>query len=159
MAIKGLEGLHKGLRVAVVIFYSIATVLTTINAISRYVFRYVIFGSEELCSYSILLVAFLMFPIIEAKNGHLRIDIFDTVSKNEKLKKIVYIIRGIFTMGICGTLVFYGWRVTMVAYRYKSASNVLKIPKDILFGVTTLCFVFAIIGWLCILIFNKRRPL
>ena len=159
MAVKGLEGLHKGIRVAVVIFYSIATVLTSINAISRYVFSYVIFGSEELCAYSILLVAFLMFPIIEAKNGHLRIDILDSMSKNEKFKRIVYVIRGIITMGICGTLVFYGWRVTMVANKYKSASQTLKLPKDILFGITTLCFVFAIIGWLVILIFNKRRPI
>ena len=159
MALKGLRGVFTGLHWASICLFALSTVLTTANTIARYVFNYVIFGSEEACTYSILLLAFLVFPVLEAKNNHLRIDIFDHTVKSSKVKETVYFIRGLFTMGVCGTMAYYGWRVTSVAYKYKSASNVLKIPKEILFGITTLCFVVTFLSWVCIILFNKRRPI
>lgn len=159
MIVKGFRGMFTGLRGVAVCLYFFATILTCINAISRYVFNYVIFGSEELCTYTILIMSFLMFPIIEAEGRHLKIDIFDVVVKNEKIKEAVRVIQGLFSMGICGIIAYYGWRVTSVANMYKSASPTLKIPKDIVFGITTASFVIAILGWICVLFINKRRHL
>ena len=159
MMLKGFRGMFTVLRWIAACMFFVATVITSINAVTRYIFSYVIFGSEELCSYTVLIMAFLMFPIMESEDRHFKVEIFESGVKNRKLKEIVYAIRGLITMGICGTVAFYGWRVTAVAHRYQSTSPTLHMPKDIVFGITTASFVFAVLGWICILLFNKRRPL
>ena len=159
MIVKGFRGMFTGVRWIVAFIYFVTTVVTSINAISRYFFKYVIFGSEEFCTYAVIIMAYLMFPIMEAEDRHLRIDIFENSVKNRTLKEIVRVIRGIVTMGVCGTIAFYGWRVTSIAYSYKSTSPTLNIPKSIVYGITMASFVFVVLGWICSLLFNKRRPL
>lgn len=159
MIVKGFRGMFTGLRGVAICLYFFATILTCINAVSRYVFNYVIFGSEELCTYTILILSFLVFPIIEAEGLHLKIDVFNSLVKSEKVKEVVRVIQGFVTMGICGIIAYYGWQVTRVAHMYASASPTLKIPKDIVFGITTASFVIAILGWICVIFINRRRHL
>ena len=156
---KGFSYLFKGIQNVAMLMYVFATILTAVNAITRYAFHYVIYGSEELSSYVVLLMAFLMFPVLEASNKHLSVDIFATNCKNKKLVQIVYVIRGIISLGLFGIVSYYGLKVTATAVQYQSASPTLHIPKDIVFGITVASFIFAIIAWLAILLFNKRRPL
>ena len=159
MVLKGFRYLFTGLRwVAAVLFFA-ATVLTSTNAILRYVFNYTIFGSEELSSYIVLVMSFLMFPIMEAENKHLTIDMFVNSRANQKFKDVVFVLRGLVTMGLIGIVTYYGWRVTSTAIMYHSASPALHIPKSLLFGVTTVSFAFVIVAWIAIIVFNKRRPL
>ncbi len=151
--------MFNSLHVISAAIFLFATALTAINAITRYCFHYVIFGSEELCTYSVLIMSFLMFPIMEAEDKHLSVDIFSTNVKNQTFKEIVFVIRGFITMGLFAILIYYGYKVTATAAKYASASPTLQMPKDIVFGITTASFVFAILGWICIIFFNKRRAL
>ena len=156
---RSFRGMFTGIRWFVACLFFIATALTSFNAIARYVFKYVIFGSEELCTYIVLVIAFLMFPIMDAENRHLKIDIFANSSASQKLKDVIYIIRGVISIGICGTLAFYGWRAVDIATKYQSKSSTLRIPKNVMFGLAAVSFVIAVLSWIFILLFNKRRPL
>jgi TRAP-type C4-dicarboxylate transport system permease small subunit len=137
----------------------IATTLTAVNTILRYFFNFTIFGNEEFSTYSVLVLSFLMFSVLEVQDKHLTVDVFKTTVKNQKLKEVVFVFQGIFSMGIFGVLLYYGFKVTATAAKYSSGSPTLNIPKDILFGITMATFAFAIIGWVFILLFNKRRVL
>jgi len=137
----------------------VATILTCANTISRYFFSFVVFGSEELCSYLIILLTYLMYPIMESGNNHLKMDLFDKMVKSERIKKVALVIRGIFSIGICGIIAYYGWQVTLVANRYHSATPALKIPTAIVFATVTTSLAIAILAWICVLIVNKRRYL
>jgi TRAP-type C4-dicarboxylate transport system permease small subunit len=159
MIVKGFRRMFTGLHWVAAGMFFVATVLTTVNAITRYAFNYVIFGSEEICTYTVLILSFLMFPIMESEDRHLKVDIFTSSVSNQKLKDTVFIIRGLITMGICGLLTYYGWRVTSTAIKYESTSPTLHIPKDIVFGLTAAAFMLAVLGWLAIIFFNKRRAL
>jgi len=157
MVLKGFNGVFFVLRRISMCLLTFAAILTCVNTVSRYFFSFVIFGSEELSSYLIILLTFLMYPVMEAGNNHLKMDLFDKMVKNERIKKVVLVIRGLVTMGICGIIAYYGWRVTSVAYRFQAASPALKIPTAIVFGIVTISLAIAILAWICVIVFNKRR--
>ena len=157
MIIKVFRNFLNGLRWVAITLLSIATVLTCINAFGRYVFNYVIFGSEEFCTYSVIIMVFLLFPVMEAEGRNIKVDILENMASSKKLKNAAFIIRGLFTIGICGAVAYYGWRVTRTAYIYQSASPTLKIPKDVVFAITAGSFSLAVLIWICILLINKRR--
>ncbi|MCL2010601.1 MAG: TRAP transporter small permease [Synergistaceae bacterium] len=159
MIVKGFRSVLRGMHWIAAFLYLTATAAAFVNVITRYFFRFVIFGSEEFCSFLVIIMAYLMFPIIEAEDRHLRIDIFENAVKNHTIKEIVRVFRGIVTAGVCGTIAFYGLRTASVARRFGAASTSLQIPMYILFGITTASFVFMVLGWICSLFFNKRRPL
>ena len=156
------NGFHKiftGMRWIAAFMLFVATVITAFNTITRYLLGFVIYGSEELCAYIVLLMAYMLFPIMETENHHLKIDIFSSSSVNQKLKNAVYVVRGIITIFIFAVLCYYGWQVISTAAKFQSASPSLRIPKAYVFGLMETFFVITVLGWLCILFINKRRPL
>ena len=141
------------------VMYMFSTILVTVNVITRYIFKVTIFGNEELSSLVMLLMAFIAFPVVEARNQHLRVDVIDAVCKNDTFLKVVYIIRGIISLGVFGIISYYGIKVTNTAIKYSSGTQTLHIPKSIVFSVVVASFILAMVVWLVIFIFNKRRPL
>ena len=159
MIAKGFEKMFTGLLYASALLYFFATVLTVANVFCRYIFKTVIFGSEELASYAVLVMSFIMFAIIEARGQHLSIDLLTNRIKNDKVKQVKTVIVGVVSCGIFGVLIYYGIKVIKTAIMYSSTSPTLHIPKSILFILIVLSFIFAVLGWICIIFFNKRRPL
>lgn len=159
MITKGFRGVFTGMRWTAAFLLFVATAITSFNAITRYAFGFVIYGSEELCAYIVLIMAYMLFPVLEAENRHLKIDIFSSSNVNRKIKDVVYTIRGVISLAVYGILVYFGWQVIATARKFQSASPTLRIPKSAAFGLLEIFIAVAFLGWLCILLFNKRRPL
>ena len=159
MAKKGIRGMFKGLFWISACFYFLATAFTAVNSVLRYGFNYSFYGSEEICTYLLVFVTFLIFPILEMQDGHLKIDVFaKSRSVNPKIKKIVHIIRTIFAIGACGAMAYYGWQVVGTATRFQSVTPMLRIPKNIAFAIPAVCFLIAGLGLVYNLLFNKGGP-
>jgi len=137
--------------------YMFATVVTAANVFGRYVLRHSIFGSEELSNYAVLTMSFFMFAIIESRGHHLSIELLTSKIKSEKFKTAHRVFKGVVNSCIFGILFYYGIKVTSTAIKYSSASPTLQIPKGIVYGITTASFLVAILAWICIIFFNKRR--
>jgi len=159
MIVKIYRGLLSGLHAIAAIALIVTTALTSFNAISRYIAGYVVFGSEELCSYLTLTMVFLVFPLIEAKGMNLSVDIIDSAVKSQRIKATVLVIRGVVISALLGVMAYYQYRVASVQYRFSAATPALKMPSYLFYAVLAICFLLGIISWVCIIFFNKRREL
>jgi len=142
---------------AVLMFGS--TILTCLNFITRYVFNYVIFGSEELATYMVLLMSFLMIPVLFAKNKHLAIDILVSTMKNKRIVQGLYLVQAACSVFLFGILTYYGTRVTAMAFNFHTGTPTLHMPKYLFFGVCTATLAITVLVWIIIVFLNKRRPL
>ena len=159
MVVKWYRRLLSWLHIVAAVSLLAATALTCVNAVTRYTLGFVIFGSEELSSYLVMSMVFLVFPSIEARGIHLSVDVFDSVVKSQRIKTIALIFRGIIISGMLAILVQYVYRVTAVQIRYSAATSALRMPSSIFFSVMMLSFALGIVSWVCIIVFNKRSEL
>ena len=147
--LKGVSGVAAVLLLA-------ATALTVANVFARYIVQQSIYGSEELATFMILIMTFLVYPVLEASDDHLCIGLFENVVKNKVIINIVYVLRGIVTAGIAGIFVFYGYKVTALANQYNTVTSTLHIPRDILYGIMTAAFLSIIVILLFKVILRRR---
>ena len=159
MIVKTYRKLLSGLHALAAIALIVATALTSFNAITRYIFGYVVFGSEELCSYLTLTMVFLVFPLVEAKGMNLSVDLIDNAVKSQKIKTVILVFRGVIISALLAIMVYYQYRVAAVQLRFSAATPALKMPSALFYGIMTVCFLFGIVSWICIIFFNKRRVL
>ena len=111
--------------------------------------------SDEACVYLIAVMVFIASGYLEFTDNHLTIDIFNSTVKNPVIKKIVLYVRGIITMVFYGILIKYGFTVTQTAFKRQMVTNVIRMPKGIIYGAVTISLVLAVISWVVLLICRK----
>ncbi len=134
---------------------AVSTFLAALNAILRYGFKAGMPWSEEVCTYLCILLTFLAISWLETEDRHLSIDIFNTTVKSEVVKKIIYIVRGIITLGIFAILIKSGFGTIKSTFQTQAVTYVLQIPRYILYTIVVGSYALFIIGWLAILFCNR----
>ncbi len=137
------------------IFIFISTLLAAVNAILRFTVGAGFPWSEELCSYLIVLSVFVLISYLEFTDKQLCIGVLNGFLKNESIKRVITIVRGLITMGFMGMLAYYGVLVTQKAFSRMTVTFVLQMPRFILYGIVTACFILAILSWIVIIFFEK----
>lgn len=150
-----IDKVNKFLLTIAAIFIFLSTVLAALNAILRFTVGAGFPWAEEACSYLIVMLVFVGVSYLEYTDNQLCIGVLNGVLKSDKIKNIITIIRGLITIGFMGMLVYYGVQVTQKAYLRDTVTFVLQMPRFILYGIVTLCFIIAILSWLVIIIFKK----
>ncbi len=153
--------LDGGLKVLVaisVVFLAASVALSTLNAISRSFFLTSFPWIEELCCYLAGLVMFLMMPYLEFTDDQLSISFLDEKFKNNQTaRKILFYIRGFFTVLFNGILIRAGFRVVERNLNLGSASPVMKIPYGGLYTVVLAALVLVIVYWAFHIFINEWR--
>jgi TRAP-type C4-dicarboxylate transport system permease small subunit len=155
----GLKKSYSGLAMVSGFMLATATLLAAINAIMRYGFNAGMPWSEELCTYFCILLTFLILGWLEITDNQLKIDIFNTSVKNELVKKTVFIIRGIITVGIYIILLKSGLNTIKSTYNTQAVTYILHLPRYMLYFVVAAAYGLVILGWSAILLLHKGKSL
>jgi TRAP-type C4-dicarboxylate transport system permease small subunit len=107
----------------------------------------------------VVILVFLVQPWLEAADEQLTIGILGSRLKNEALKKVIFIVRGIITVVIFYYLVQFGIYVAEKAYVNKTVTYVLQFPRYILYAITTGIFGLVILEWLAVIFVNKGEKI
>jgi TRAP-type C4-dicarboxylate transport system permease small subunit len=137
------------------VFIALAATLASINAILRFTRGAGFSFSDEICVYTIALLVFIAFGYLDLTDGHLTIDVVSVIVKNATAKKIMLYLRGCFTLIFEGMLVYYGIRVTKIAYARLTVTNVMHVPRFYIYGIVTAALAISFLSWLVILLCRK----
>lgn len=141
------------------VFLGISVFFATINAFVRYGLGSSFPWAEEFCTYLVVILVFLVQPWLESTDEQLSIGILNSKLKNEKVRKAIFVFRGIITVIIFYFLVKFGIYVIEKAYISKTVTYVLQIPRYILYAITTCIFGLVIVEWLAVILFNKGEKI
>lgn len=155
--ISGFNKICGGMQQLVGFMLFVAAILAAINAVMRKFAGISWTPAEEVCTYLCLLSVFIGLPKLEIGDDELSIDIFNNSIKNEKLKKVVFLIRGIITMICFGLLFWAGISQIQNTYANHAVTSVLHIPRYLLYIVVDACYAIVIFSWIAIFL-NKGRP-
>ena len=133
------------------LFIFLSTLLAAINAILRFTIGAGFPWSEELCSYFVVMLVFICIPYLEYSDKQLSIGVLNSILKNKTAKKVITIIRGLFTLGFLAVLVYLGVEVAQKAFDRETVTFVLQIPRFILYSIVTAFFALAIISWIIVI--------
>ncbi len=136
-------------------FCAAATLLAAINAILRYTIGAGFVFSDELCVYLIACMVFIALGYLEFTDNHLTIDIFNSVVKNPIIKKIVLYVRGGITMIFYIILIHHGLEMTTKAFTRHIVTNVLRMPRGIIYLIVVVSMILAVASWVVIMICRK----
>lgn len=112
---------------AMVVFMTVATVMTFVQVIFRYVLNNSIFWAEEVVLYSIICMSFVGASMGVRKHAHISVDILNTIASpriNRWLIAIACVLGAIFG----GILLFYGWQLFTATLQRGQLSPALRIP-------------------------------
>lgn len=137
------------------VFIAAATLLASINAILRFTIGAGFTFSDELCVYLVATMVFIAMGYLEFTDNHLTIDIFNSTVKNPVIKKVVLYLRGIVTLIFDGMLIGYGIKVTKTAYLRETVTNVMHMPRFIIYAIVTFSMLVAFLSWIVILVCRK----
>lgn len=136
------------------VLIAIATALATVNAIARF-FGEGFTWTEELCSYCIVLMAYLAIPYLEGANDQLCISAIDLWVKGKVGQTVLSYIRSLVTSVVLVIMGWHGVDVMLKAFRRNQLTYVLHMPKGILYAIAMVCLVVGVLTLLVIMICNK----
>jgi len=140
---------------AAAILLGCSSLLAIINAICRKFFLISLPWAEELCTYMVVIAAFIAIPFLELKDGQLSIGLLSSLVKNQKFMKVVFILRGVLIMVISLIVIRFGIASTQAAMISNTLTYVLKWPKYIFFAIAVGSFILVLVSWLSIYLINK----
>lgn len=146
--------IRRGLFLLSAVLIAIATALATVNAIARF-FGEGFTWTEELCSYCIVLMAYLAIPHLEGANDQLCISAIDLWVKGKVGQTILNYIRSLVTSVVLVVMGWHGVDVMLKAFRRNQLTYVLHMPKGILYAIAMVCLVVGVLTLLVIMICNK----
>jgi len=132
-----------------------AATLAILNAVDRRIFMIGFPWVEEFYTYCIVIGVFISIPLLELRDDHLSIGIIQTIVKNKKIIKALFIIRGLVTVTFLCTVVWYGLISIQSQINTGAVTFVLRWPKSTLYSVGVAGYAMSILSWLTIFIFNK----
>jgi TRAP-type C4-dicarboxylate transport system permease small subunit len=121
---------------------AVGVVITTINVILRYVFAAPWDWADELTTLTLVGLVLLVLPLIEARSGHLRVDILER-SLGKRGRDIVRWVQWSLTVALSGFLVYVGLQVSVANFRLGSETVALGVPLWLSYGVVPVSFLFA----------------
>jgi len=133
----------------------LAVLLALINSLDRKVFAIGFPWIEEFCTYMIVLGVFLTLPLVELTDDHLRMGLLPALFKSNRFYKVLMIIRGLFTITVLSTVVWYGIITLQAQANIGAVTIILRWPKSTLYAIGVGGYAMAIISWLTILLLNK----
>lgn len=152
--LKVMRHIRRGLFLLSAVLIAIATALATVNAIARF-FGEGFTWTEELCSYCIVLMAYLAIPHLEGANDQLCISAIDLWVKGKVGQTILNYIRSLVTSVVLVVMGWHGVDVMLKAFRRNQLTYVLHMPKGILYAIAMVCLVVGVLTLLVIMICNK----
>lgn len=152
--LKVMRYIRRGLFLLSAVLIAIATALATVNAIARF-FGEGFTWTEELCSYCIVLMAYLAIPYLEGANDQLCISAIDLWVKGKVGQTILNYIRSLVTGVVLVVMGWHGVDVMLKAFRRNQLTYVLHMPKGILYAIAMVCLVVGVLTLLVIMICNK----
>ncbi|MBQ9979922.1 MAG: TRAP transporter small permease subunit [Oscillospiraceae bacterium] len=139
------------------VFLFIATLLSVINALGRFVGLGGFPWSDEGCVILLIFMVFLTQPFLEGHENQLCIGILENAIKTDKGRRILQIVRGILIIVILGFLAYECWPVVARAFKYNYLTSVLRIPRFILYACIFVSFVLMVINWIITVIFGNKE--
>lgn len=136
---------------------AISTLLASINTIMRYTVGAGFAWSEEITTYLVVYVVFFGITYLEYTDGQLSIDITNTYLKNEKILKIIAIVRKCITIAAIFIIMYYNILSTQKAFERETTTSVLNFPRFMLYGVTVACLMVTLIGLVVSLITLRKK--
>ena len=124
------------LAMALIIFFDV---------VMRYVFNRPTIWTLEISEYMLVFLAFAGAADIQAKNGHIKMDLFYTKFSPQK-RRWLDILFQILTATFTGLLLWHSWKMTFNAYQYDSFSNtLLETPLYIPYAIIPLGMCFLLV--------------
>lgn len=143
------------IKIVLIMFGTVMTVLVITNVILRYGFRSGLTWSEEACRFLFIWTTFLGAILGESKGAHMRLDFivdaFPGVSR-----KIVQVIALLVVMFLSCLLLYGGYEV--VSTTWKMPTSALKIPKGSVYLGAPICFGYFILSSIARIITVIKQP-
>lgn len=149
-----MKGLKKVINKCLTVMLTISGILVglsafmaTINALLRKIASFSFPWAEELCTYAVVMAAFLAIPYLEFKGRQLSVDLLANAVKNKpKAVRALRIFSSIIIMVVCCVIVWYGWISSMTAIETEITTFVLSWPRAIYFIFAVVCLALAVIA-------------
>ncbi|GAJ11626.1 unnamed protein product, partial [marine sediment metagenome] len=106
---------------------AIGVVITTINVILRYVFAAPWYWADELTTLTLVGLVLLALPLVEARSGHLRVDILER-RLGTRGGDIIRWVQWSLTVALSIFIVYLGIRVSVANFRLGSETVALGFP-------------------------------
>ncbi len=126
------------------VLFIVMTVLLTLQVVSRYVLGASYSWTEELCTIFFIWMVYLGASSAVLKGKHLRIDLFLEKARGKR-RKVLLIFTNLVTALFCGYMIFPLHKIIENFTRLKSKTILLRIPKDVIYGVLPLCLGLMVI--------------
>jgi len=132
----------------------VSTLMTFLNAVLRRGFSFSFVWSEEFCTYCIVIGVFLALPFLEVHDNQLSIGLLNSIIKNKKVLKGIFLLRGAVIIVVSYIVGIYGVAAAQAAVQAHTETYVLRWPKSILYFIAVAGFWMAIVAWITIFL-NK----
>lgn len=143
---------------AMVVFMAVATVMTFVQVIFRYVLNNSIFWAEEVVLYSIICMSFVGASMGVRKHAHISVDILNTFGSariNRWLLATACVLGAMFG----GILLFYGWQLFTTTLQRGQLSPALRMPVAWVYAPIPIAGVLLIIRYVTQLVeVWRERP-
>lgn len=126
-----------------------AVILYTINCFMRYCLKAPMAWPEEYCTYFVVFMVYLLQCRLEFKGEELTIGLIDNqLKKSKALRRIIFYVQALITIGIYGYLYYVGMEVVKKQYQYATVTPIMKIPYGVYFNLINICLVIVIVFWI-----------
>ncbi|PMR74022.1 TRAP transporter small permease [Billgrantia endophytica] len=113
--------------VAMVVFMSIATILTTIQVVYRYGFNGSLFWAEEVVIYSIICMSFVGASMGVRHGVHISVDVLNALAP-PFINRWLHIIAALLGIAFAGFLTFYGFQLYFSTLGRGQLTAALRLP-------------------------------
>lgn len=144
-----------GLAAAVVMFSMM--LVTFVDVAGRYLFSSPLPGGFEITEVLLAALIFLGLPLVTAENGHVNVDLLDSMTP-AWFKRIQLWAIGLINVLAFGTLSWLLWEFALRTYEYQDTTSVLQFPLAILIILMAVCSTLATLI-LAVMLFTGRERL
>lgn len=155
VCVKGMHYVTQALFAVSAVLIAAATGFAAFNAITRFFLDLTFNWAEELCTYCVVLMVYLVIARLEFTGDQLCITAIDLWVKNATAQRVLNYIRGILTGAALTILGWHGISVMLKAFKRHQVTYILRLPKGILYAVALGCLAITVLVWLVLMICNK----
>lgn len=114
-------------KILIIIVLSVVLLVIFAGTVGRYTGLFRLFWAEELARYSIIWLVYITGGLCSLWDKHFSIETFiDMLPRIGKI--IVYVIRILLMIAVCGFICYYGWQLVTYQFKLKQVSAALQLP-------------------------------
>lgn len=136
---------------AMVVFMAVATIMTFVQVIFRYVLNNSIFWAEEVVLYSIICMSFVGASMGVRKYAHISVDILNTFA-SARINRWLIATASVLGALFGGILLFYGWQLFTTTLQRGQLSPALRMPVAWVYIPIPIAGVLLIIRYVTLLV-------